>query len=238
MLTVKQLGEKMHVSVRTLHYYDEIGLLKPEERTAQGHRAYGAASQDRLQMVLVFRELQFPLKEIQRLMDAPDFDRNEMLRMQIELLQQKKAHIDDMIALANGVRMLGTQGFEGIDLRTWGDQLAHAAELLKSDPIQAQLERSRKYTESEWTQIGAQIIAHFVAIGDASADEASACIETLRDYLSEAFYPCTNQYLLSFAKLYGGNGALGQEVDAVGGAGTAARVRNAVEAHCAAQAPE
>lgn len=73
--TVKQVAKLSGVSVRTLHHYDEIGLLKPESVGANGYRYYGQDELLRLQQILFHRELGFPLAEIARVLDAPDFDR-------------------------------------------------------------------------------------------------------------------------------------------------------------------
>src|SRR5512142_78697 len=87
--TVQQLARLAGVSVRTLHYYDQIGLLKPSARTAAGYRLYGEADLLRLQQILFFRELDFPLTEIQAILDQPDFDQVKALRDHRLLLQQE-----------------------------------------------------------------------------------------------------------------------------------------------------
>ena len=76
MKTVHEVSKLTGVSVRTLHHYDEIGLLKPTEVTEAGYRLYGDTALERLQHILLFRELQFPLKDIKDILDSPDFDRN------------------------------------------------------------------------------------------------------------------------------------------------------------------
>ncbi len=78
------------MSIRTLQYYDTIGLLKPDGYTASGYRLYDDTALERLQQILLFKELEFPLKEIKRIIDAPDFDRDKALSQQIELLTMKK----------------------------------------------------------------------------------------------------------------------------------------------------
>ena len=109
MMTVNEVSKLTGVSVRTLHYYDEIGLLCPEKVTEVGYRLYGEAELDRLQHILLFRELQFPLKEIRRILDSSDFDRNRALEQQITLLKMKKEHLDNLIALATGLKTLGQE---------------------------------------------------------------------------------------------------------------------------------
>ena len=86
MRTVKEVSRLTGVSVRTLHYYDAIGLLKPAEVTEAGYRLYDDTALGRLQNILLFRELQFPLKEIKAILDSRDFDPSEALAQQIKLL--------------------------------------------------------------------------------------------------------------------------------------------------------
>ena len=87
MRTVKEVSRLTGVSVRTLHHYDAIGLLKPTEVTRAGYRLYDDTALSRLQSILLFRELQFPLKEIKAILDSPDFDPEEALTQQIKLLE-------------------------------------------------------------------------------------------------------------------------------------------------------
>ena len=85
-LTIKQVSELSGVSIRTLQYYDNIGLLTPSERTEAGYRLYGEEQLATLQEILLFRELEFPLKEIKAILGSPDHDREKALRQQVELL--------------------------------------------------------------------------------------------------------------------------------------------------------
>ena len=89
MFTVKQISEKTGVSVRALHHYDAIGLLKPAALTDAGYRLYDEAALERLYVILVFRELDLSLKEIAAILDAPDYDRNRALEQQIATMQAK-----------------------------------------------------------------------------------------------------------------------------------------------------
>ena len=93
MKTVNEVSKLTGISVRTLHHYDEIGLLKPTSITDAGYRLYDDIALERLQHILLFRELQFPLKDIKKILDSSDFDRNKALEQQIELLTMKKEHL-------------------------------------------------------------------------------------------------------------------------------------------------
>ena len=91
-MSVHEVAELTGITARTLHYYDEIGLLKPTEVTEAGYRMYDDAALSRLQSILLFRELEFPLKEIKAILDSPNFDSSEAISQQIELLELKYKH--------------------------------------------------------------------------------------------------------------------------------------------------
>ena len=99
MMTVKEASRLTGISIRTLQYYDKLGLL-PAMRTESGYRLYDDAALERLQQILLFRELEFPLRDIRTILDNPNFDRRKALRQQIELLTLKKQHLEDLIRLA------------------------------------------------------------------------------------------------------------------------------------------
>ena len=119
MKTVNEVSRQTGVSIRTLHYYDAIGLLRPTQVTEAGYRLYDDTALERLQNILLFRELQFPLREIRAILDNPDFDRKKALDQQIALLQMKKQHIENLIDLARGIRMMGVNNldFSAFDTR-------------------------------------------------------------------------------------------------------------------------
>lgn len=99
MKTISQVAKLTGVSIRTLQYYDEIGLLKPSELTPAGYRLYDEHALQNLQQILFFRELDFPLKDIIKIMQNPDFDRISAFKKQKELLLLKRNRIDRLIQL-------------------------------------------------------------------------------------------------------------------------------------------
>ncbi len=109
MMIVSEVSKLTGVSIRTLQYYDTIGLLKPSKYTGSGYRLYDDTALERLQQILLFRELEFSLNEIKDIIDAPDFDRKKALEQQIELLLLKKEHIENWIVFARGIKMLGVK---------------------------------------------------------------------------------------------------------------------------------
>lgn len=112
MRTIKEVSRLAGVSIRTLHYYDSIGLLSPEKETESGYRLYDDTDLERLQQILLFRELQFPLKEIKGILDSPGFDKKKALEQQIKLLELKKEHLENLIDFARGIIMIGVRPLE------------------------------------------------------------------------------------------------------------------------------
>ena len=98
MMTVKEIAELTHISARTLHYYDEIGLLEPTAKSEAGYRLYDDKALETLQQILFFREFDIRLKEIKALMNSPVFDRNQILQMQRKMRVAKKERMERLIA--------------------------------------------------------------------------------------------------------------------------------------------
>ena len=119
MMTVNEVSKLTGVSIRTLQYYDKIGLLKPAEYTQAGYRLYDDTALEKLQQILLFKELEFSLKEIKEIISRKDFDRNKALKQQIELLTLKKEHLENLINFARGIQFIGvkTMDFSAFDTK-------------------------------------------------------------------------------------------------------------------------
>ena len=123
MKTVKEVSRISGVSVRTLHYYDEIGLLAPSGITDAGYRLYDDTALERLSQILFFRELDFPLKEIKEILDSPSFDRRAALSRQVELLRMKRDRLERLIRLALGAQ---EKGMSYMDLKAFSTEQIEA----------------------------------------------------------------------------------------------------------------
>ena len=146
MWTVKQVSERTGVSIRTLHHYDAIGLLKPTTITQSGYRLYDDAALERLQSILLFRELEFPLKDIKVIIDSPNFDKKEALKQQIELLTLKRKQIDGLISLAQNIIDNGgnKMDFSAFDKREMEQYAKEAKERWGSTAAYAEYEEKTK----------------------------------------------------------------------------------------------
>lgn len=243
MRTVKEVSELTGVSIRTLHYYDSIGLLHPAQVTESGYRLYDDTALERLQNILLFRELQFPLKEIKGILDSPSFDRTKALEQQITLLQLKKEHLENLIDLARGIKLLGvkTLDFTAFDTKKIDEYARQAKETWgQTDAYREFEEKSKNRTKEEDMKLGREFMNVFVDMGkllDKPADDASvqAKVKELQGYITEHFYTCTPQILSSLGEMYAGGGSMTESIDAAAGKGTAEFTAEAIRIYCSGE---
>lgn len=241
MWTVHEVSELAGVSVRTLQHYDNIGLLHPAMRTDAGYRFYDEAALEKLQQILLFRELEFPLKEIKGIVEAPDFDKARALDQQIDLLVLKREHLQGLIDLAKRLRKRGgpTMDFRAFDTSKLEEYAARAkAEWGNTLEYREFEEKDRMRTPDEQKDINAQMMGLFVEFGTMrgcapDAPEAQAQVKKLQDFISANFYQCSDEVLAGLGQMYGAGGEFTGNIDAAGGEGTAEFVARAIEAYCA-----
>ena len=124
MRTVKQVSDLTGISVRALHYYDEIGLLKPSEITEAGYRLYDDEALKTLQQILFFKELDIPLKDVKEIMSSPYFDKMQALKNQKKLLLLKRKRLNGLIELINKtLKGESTMNFKEFDMSEYYDVL-------------------------------------------------------------------------------------------------------------------
>ena len=240
MMTVHEVSKLSGVSIRTLQYYDKIGLLPPTEYTDAGYRLYDDKALETLQQILLFRELEFPLKDIKKIISGPDFDRNKALAQQIELLKLKKEHIENLIDLAVGIKAMGVKEltFDAFDTRKIDEYAAQAKASWGQTPAYKEFEeKSKGRTDKENRDLGEGMMMIFTEFGailetDPASEEAQALVKKLQDYITEHFYTCTNEILSGLGKMYAGGGDFTTNIDGYGGKGTAEFVHQAIEHYC------
>lgn len=151
MKTIKEVSEIAGISIRTLRYYDEIGLLKPVQLTDAGYRLYDNQSLAKLQLILFFRELDFPLKDIRKILDDPDYDREQLLIAQKALLEKKRNRLNGIIELITdvigGINTMSFEAFNNEDIQKMVD---HSLECMSPELLQEQIKKHgsiEKYRE-------------------------------------------------------------------------------------------
>lgn len=240
MMTVKEVSRLAGVSVRTLQYYDKIGLLRPAAYTACGYRLYDRADLEKLQQILLFRELEFPLKQIKEILSAPDFDRGRALDQQIEMLQLKKEHLENLILFARGIKLMGvkTMDFSAFDTRKLEEYAERAKEQWGKTVAYKEFENKSKGRSAEAEKAAAAglmlIFEEFSAIGESDPDSSAAqeLVRKLRAYITEHYYACDLKTLQGLGRMYAGGGDFTENIDKVCGAGTAEFAAQAIRLYC------
>lgn len=240
MMTVNEVSKLTGVSIRTLQYYDKIGLLHPAGYTEAGYRLYDRASLEKLQQILLFRELEFPLKEIKEIVNRPDFDRSKALEQQIRLLTLKKEHIENLIDLAIGIKAIGVKEltFEAFDTKKIDEYAAQArASWGTTAAYKEYEERSRGRSREDNLELHYKLMDIFAEFGeihdkDPASSEAQALVTKLQDFITENMYTCTDEILSGLGKMYGGGGDFTTNINKFGGEGTAEFASAAIEIHC------
>jgi DNA-binding transcriptional MerR regulator len=240
---VGQVAAFGRVTVRTLHHYDEIGLLVPGDRSAAGYRRYSDNDLARLQRILFYRELGFGLDEITKILDDPDAEPLDHLRRQHALLTERAERLIELIgtvektmeAHAMGIRLTPDEMFEvfGDD-----DPTEHAAEAEQrwgdTDAYRESARRTSAYSKDDWLRIRSEADAITRAFatamqGGQPADsaEALAAARAHRAHIAQTYYALTPQMHRGLAEMYVADERFSRTYDDVA-PGLAQYVRDAV----------
>jgi DNA-binding transcriptional MerR regulator len=220
--TVGEAAAVAKVSVRTLHYYDEIGLLSPSARNEAGYRLYEAGDLERLHQVMLFRELGFSLAGIRRIMLDPTFDRRDALRAQRGLLAERAARTQAMLvaidmaleAAERGTTMSDQEQaemfgelFDGFNPADYEDEVQERWG--ETDAYEQSAERTKRYTKADWEQIKAEMdenTASFVALMEADTPpdslEAMQLAEAKRQHIARWFYDLPLEHYANMASIW------------------------------------
>jgi DNA-binding transcriptional MerR regulator len=216
--TVGELARLAGVTVRTLHHYDRIGLVQPSDRTASGYRSYGVRDLDRLQQVLVYRELGFPLEEVATLLDDPDADPVAHLRRQLRLLRERVERTQAMVAAVEkemearqmGISLTPEERFEVFGSHDPARYDAEAEERWGDTEAWSQSRRrTAAMSKEDWLRVtaeGADLERRFAAAlgSGVPADSATAMdlAEEHRQQISRNFYDCPPEVHAGLGRMY------------------------------------
>ena len=234
MKTVKEVSRITGVSVRTLHHYDAIGLLKPTKITDAGYRLYDDTALERLQAILFLRELEFSLEEIRKILSQPGFDFKAALADQIRLLELRKQHLDNLISHARNIQKTGVipMNFKPFDKSEMANYAAEAK--AKWDKTEAYKEFEKKAPGQQQADALMAIFAEFGPVRqlDPASSEVQALVAKVQNHISQNYYNCTKQILAGLGQMYVADDRLKANIDRAGGAGTAEFVSRAIEIYC------
>ena len=227
---IKEVAQISDVSVRTLHYYDEIGLLTPSDRTAAGYRLYDEADLLRLQQVLIGRSLGLALEEIRQSLDDPDFDYADTLRKQrgrlVERLDETHKmisaidHTLEGLAAPDGVIDL-KQVFDGFDPADY--EAETRARWGETDAYAQSARRTKSYTEADWSALKAELDEIWSDAAEAmrakvapTSNAAASIVERHRRHVHRWFYDLTPAMHAELADMWASDARFRANIDAFG----------------------
>lgn len=241
---IKKFAKLTGVSVRTLHYYDEIGLLKPCAVDEQnGYRFYDESSLLRMQEILFYRELDFPLKEIIAILSSHDYDKQTVLKEQKRLLTLKKERLERLIAALDSAmkgEKITMTAFDNSEFEAQRELYAKEAKEKwgGTAAYRESTEKTKSYTKEKWNEVNSgmdSILAEFAQCkrnGSApDSKEAQALVKKWQDFLTANYYNCTNEILSGLGEMYTADERFKANIDHHGD-GTAEFMQAAIKAYC------
>ena len=241
-MQINEFAKLTGVSVRTLHYYDEIGLLKPAFVDEQnGYRFYDENSLLRMQEILFYRELDFSLKSILEILSSPDYDKQKALAEQRKLLELKKERLERIIDALDGATKgkVTMTAFDNRDYETARKQYEAQAKQRwgETDAYKEHAEKTAKYTKDKWQAVNDGLMVIFAKFAEcmnngntADSDEAQVLVKELQTYITENYYTCTREILAGLGQMYIADERFKTNIDK-NGDGTAEFVSQAIENH-------
>lgn len=241
--TVNEVARVANVSVRTLHYYDEIGLLRPSALTDSGYRLYNDQALERLQQILFFRELDFPLDVIKRILENPSFNRREALEKHRNLLLLKRKRLDALIGLVDdtlkGEKNMSFKEFDTTEIENAQKQYAEEVKERwgDTDAYTESTKMAGNYNREDWACITAEGDAIFKAFSEhLGEDPASSAVQKLvgdwQKHITKYYYTCTKEILAGLGQMYTADERFTKNMDKYG-AGTAKLMSEAIRVYCA-----
>lgn len=241
-MRISEVAKLTGITVRTLHYYDEIGLLKPSEITEAGYRLYSREDLEILQQILFFRELDFPLSQIKEIMNNPNYDKEEALKKQKELLIQQRQRIEGLIKLIEK-RIEGdnNMSFKEFDMNEIEENKKKYAKEVKerwgtSKAYEESEKKTSSYNKEKWGDINqetSEIFKGFAELrnSDPGSEEVQELVRRWQKYIIDNFYTCTNEILSGLGLMYVEDERFKENLDK-NGEGTAKLMAEAIKIYC------
>jgi len=244
--TVGELAKLTGVTVRALHHYDELGLVRPSGRSAAGYRLYEEQDVLRLQQVLLYRELGLALEQIAAVIDDPAFSRGEALRAHRAALIERRGRIDAMVAAVDvALRLEEGKTMETKDVNELFGGFDHAQYEEEArqkwggtEAYKESARRTKQYGKAEWEQIRRDweaIYARLAALmGEGAAPDDARCrgvVEAHRAHIERWFYPCSVEMHVQLAEMYVSDPRFAANLEKVA-VGFARYLRDAIVAAC------
>ena len=238
-MQIKEFAEFTGVSVRTLHYYDEIGLLTPAfVDKSTGYRFYDENSLIRMQEILFYRELDFSLKSIGEILSSPNYDKNKALKEQKHLLILKKERLERLISAIDGAVKgeIVMKAFENSEFENYKREAKE--KWGETDAYKEHAQRTKNYSKQKWKDLAAgmdHIMAEFALCmrKDETPDSAAVqnLVKLLQNHITENYYLCTHEILAGLGQMYVADERFKNNIDKHA-PNTAEFVSKAIEFYC------
>lgn len=243
-LHIREFAKLTGVSVRTLHYYDEIGLLKPSSVDEQnGYRFYDEYALTRMQEILFYRELDFPLKEIRMILSSPDYDKQNALKEQRRLLTLKKERLERLISALDCAmkgEIVNMNVFDNREFEAKREEYAKEAKEKwgSTAAYQESAEKTAGYSVEKWDQMNSAMDERIAEFADCKrkgfapdSGEAQMLVKKWQNFISKNYYTCTKEILAGLGEMYVADGRFQENMDRHGD-GTAQFMHDAIMAYC------
>ena len=240
--SIGSLSKLSGVSIRALHHYDKLGLLRPSEVAQSGYRYYDDTAVEKLWQILFYRELDFPLNEIAQILTSPAFDRDRALSEHRNLLLQKRERLDRLITLVSnamkGEANMEFKPFDTSEIDTLRNQYAEEAKARwgNTEAYRESAWRTAKYSAEDFARIQEQSNGLFrefaTLVGVSPSDErVQALVKRWQTLISESYYFCSDEILEGLGQMYVADERFTKNLDQFG-AGTAQLMSDAISAYC------
>ena len=238
-MQIKEFAIATGVSIRTIHYYDEIGLLTPAYvDKITGYRYYDENSIIRMQEILFYRELDFSLKSIKEILTSPNYDKNKVFNEQKELLILKKERLEKIIfaidAAMEGENVMSV--FDNSEFEKYKNEVKE--KWGQTEAYKEHSEKTKTYSKEKWNNLASgmdQIMAMFSMClkngNEANSQEAQELVKKLQNHISENYYHCTNEILASLGQMYVADERFKNNIDKHA-IGTAEYISKAINFYC------
>lgn len=241
-LSVSEAADLAGVSVRTLHYYHEAGVLPPSEVTPAGYRYYDEKAMERLQEILFYRELDFSLFEIRMILSSPLYDRQKALEKQRRLLFLKKKRLERLIGLLdntmNGGNAMQFEEFDRSEIEAAREEYAEEVKnRWGGEPAYAESQlRTQVHTKEAWEKIQEEMEEIFLSFAGKrgcppESGEVQALVRDWQAHISGHYYDCTPEILLQLGEMYVEDKRFTVNLDKYG-EGTALFMCDAIRIYC------
>ena len=247
MYMINEISKLTGVTIRMLHHYDKIGLLVPSKRNNSNYRVYSEEDVARLYQILLFKELEFTLKDIKRILDDEGFDREEALKVHKKLILEKKNRLEKIIeSIDDTIRNIGGKTMSKKDFKAFSyDEIRNHQEKYKeetkqkygkSDAYKESKEKTSKYSKNDWENImedAGVIYEELAKLMDRNPanDEVQVLVQKWRDYITNNFYNCTIEIFRGLAIMYVADERFTNNIDKYG-QGLAKFLSDAMNIYC------